>query len=47
MGTESLQSEVITESLSSAADYEDILSSYQDKYGILVRKESGHVLMKL
>lgn len=37
MGTESLQSEVITESMSSAAAYKDILSYYQDKYGILVR----------
>lgn len=37
MGTESLQSELITESVSSATSYKDILVKYEDSYGILVR----------
>lgn len=37
LGTESLKSEVITESMSRAAPYEELLSYYEEKFGILVR----------
>ena len=38
LGTESLKSEVITESLSQAASYAEVLASYEAKFGILVRR---------
>ncbi|CAM9423368.1 unnamed protein product, partial [Scytosiphon promiscuus] len=38
MGTESLKSEVITESMSSAQPYEDVIAAYQDDYGVLVSR---------
>lgn len=36
MGTESLKSEVITESMSHVKPYTETIASYEDKYGILV-----------
>lgn len=37
LGTESLQSEVITETFSKAADYKTLIDGYHDSHGILVR----------
>lgn len=36
MGTESLKSEVITDSISYAQPYEDVIDAYEDNYGIMV-----------
>eukprot|EP00904_Undaria_pinnatifida_P003525 jgi/Undpi1/13173/HiC_scaffold_8.g02835.m1 len=38
LGTESLKSEVITESLSQATSYEDVLAAYEAKFGILATR---------
>ncbi|CAM9323183.1 unnamed protein product [Ectocarpus sp. 12 AP-2014] len=38
LGTESLKSEVITESISQVTPYEDVIASYEEGYGILVSR---------
>lgn len=40
LGTESLQSEIATDSISEARDYASVIASYEDRYGVLVSRRA-------